>query len=929
MAKKASNRNGKSLVIVESPAKARTISKFLGRDFTVEASIGHVRDLPQGAKQIPEEYKGEDWAYLGVNVNEDFNPVYIIPPGKTAQVRKLKALLKDAKDLYLATDEDREGEAISWHLNELLKPKVPVHRLVFHEITKEAIQQALEHPRQIDDDLVKAQEARRIIDRLYGYEVSPLLWRKVRPKLSAGRVQSVAVRLIVERERQRMAFRSATYWDLLGRFAKADEGQFAAELVSVDGRRIPVGKDFDPATGQLKDPALLQMDEAGAGQLAARLEGAQFHVASLEDKPYTSKPYAPFTTSTLQQEANRKLGFTARRTMQAAQSLYENGHITYMRTDSTNLASVAIEAARELVASQYGREYLPAQPRQYVTKVKNAQEAHEAIRPAGHPFDFPEQLRGDLNADEFKLYDLIWKRTIASQMADARGRRITITVEGSGAVFQTGGKTVDFPGYLRAYVEGSDDPEADLAENERLLPSVTVGEPVRCRELESKSHTTQPPARFSEASLTRALEELGIGRPSTYASIIDTILAREYVFKKGGALVPTWIAFAVAQLLEAHLPNLVDYRFTAQMEDDLDAISRGEAGHVDYLRGFYFGNGTIGLKRQLADKAEQIDARDISRVLIARPEGGDPIYVRNGRYGPFLEHGERRASLPDETPPDEMTLERALELLSHAEAAEEPLGVCPDTHKPVFLKVGRFGPYVQRGTPEDEEKPKNASLLKGMKPEDVTLDMALKLLSLPRDLGPNPTGGESIVVSNGRFGPYIKCGEETRSLTAGMSPIDITLAQALELLAQPKALRRGFGARREPIKVFPPSTVTKQPIQLLEGRYGLYLADGVTNASLPKGANPEELTFEQAEELLAARAALGPPKKKAGRGSRRAAPAAAAGAAPAAAKKKPAAKKPAKKAAKKAAKKKAAGKKPAVRKASKAPPAEVDSGAPF
>ena len=522
MAKKASNRNGKSLVIVESPAKARTISKFLGRDFTVEASIGHVRDLPQGAKQIPEEYKGEEWAYLGVNVNADFNPVYIIPPGKTAQVRKLKALLKDAKDLYLATDEDREGEAISWHLNELLKPKVPVHRLVFHEITKEAIQQALEHPRQIDDDLVKAQEARRIIDRLYGYEVSPLLWRKVRPKLSAGRVQSVAVRLIVERERQRMAFRSATYWDLLGRFAKVDEGQlakdaeqqFAAELVSVDGRRIPAGKDFDPATGRLKDPALLQMDEAGAGQLAARLEGAQFHVASLEDKPYTSKPYAPFTTSTLQQEANRKLGFTARRTMQAAQSLYENGHITYMRTDSTNLASVAIEAARELVASQYGREYLPAQPRQYVTKVKNAQEAHEAIRPAGHPFDFPEQLRGDLNADEFKLYDLIWKRTIASQMADARGRRITITVEGSGAVFQTGGKTVDFPGYLRAYVEGSDDPEADLAENERLLPSVTVGEPVRCRELESKSHTTQPPARFSEASLTRASKSWASAGPA-------------------------------------------------------------------------------------------------------------------------------------------------------------------------------------------------------------------------------------------------------------------------------------------------------------------------------------------------------------------------------------------------------------------------------
>jgi DNA topoisomerase I len=909
MAKKAAVRNGKSLVIVESPAKARTISKFLGRDFTVEASIGHVRDLPQGAKQIPEEFKKEDWAHLGVNVNKNFDPVYIVPPGKTAQVRKLKGLLKDAKDLYLATDEDREGEAISWHLNELLKPRVPVHRLVFHEITKEAIHEALAHTRQIDDDLVKAQEARRIIDRLYGYEVSPLLWRKVRPKLSAGRVQSVAVRLIVERERLRMAFRSATYWDLLARFAKADQQQFSAELVSVDGRRIPSGKDFDPSTGKIKDAALLEMDEAAAQALAERLRRGRFTATGLEDKPYTSKPSPPFTTSTLQQEANRKLGFTARRTMGAAQSLYENGHITYMRTDSTNLASVAIEAARELVGSQYGSEYLPPQPRLYVTKVKNAQEAHEAIRPAGHPFAFPEALRGELNSDEFKLYDLIWKRTVASQMADASGRRITITVEGEGALFQTGGKTVDFPGYLRAYVEGSDDPEAELAENEKLIPNIVVGEALACSELEPKSHTTQPPARFSEASLTRALEELGIGRPSTYASIIDTILAREYVFKKGGALVPTWIAFAVAQLLEAHLPNLVDYRFTAQMEDDLDAISRGEAGHIDYLRGFYFGNGTIGLKQQLQDKVEQIDARDIGRVLIARPEGQDPIFVRNGRYGPFLEQGERRASLPDETPPDEMTLERALEMLSHAEQADEPLGIDPETKKPVFLKLGRFGPYVQRGTPEDEEKPKNASLLKGMKPEDLTLDIAIKLLSLPRELGQQAETAEPIIVSNGRFGPYIKCGAETRSLPAALSPIDVTLEQALELLAQPKAMRRGFGVKREPIKVFPESPLNKQPIQLLEGKYGLYLADGETNASLPKGTNPEELTLEQALELLAARAAMGPPKKKKGRGgaSSRGAKAPAAKKAPAAAKKSPAKKKAVKKtAAKKTPKKKAA-----------------------
>ncbi len=870
MAKKTAKRDGKSLVIVESPAKARTISKFLGRDFTVEASIGHVRDLPQGAKQIPAEFKGEDWAYLGVNVNHDFDPVYIIPPGKTAQVRKLKSLLKESKDLYLATDEDREGEAISWHLQELLKPKVPVHRLVFHEITKEAIHEALEHPRGIDDDLVRAQETRRIIDRLYGYEVSPLLWRKVRPKLSAGRVQSVAVRLIVERERARMAFVSATYWDLLGTFAKTDGQQLTAELVSVDGRKIPVGKDFDPATGALKDTSLLWMDEPAALELIRRLSAAQFRVTALDDKPFTSRPSPPFTTSTLQQEANRKLGFTARRTMQVAQSLYENGHITYMRTDSTSLAKVAVDAARELVRSQYGDGFLPPEARQYQTKVKNAQEAHEAIRPAGAPFDFPEKLRGELNADEFRLYDLIWKRTVASQMADAQGRRLTLTIEGDGAVFQVTGKTIDFAGYLRAYVEGSDDPQGELAEQETVLPHVTVGESLATRGLEPKSHTTQPPARFSEASLTRALEEMGIGRPSTYATIIDTILAREYVFKKGNALVPTWVAFAVSQLLSDHLPNLVDYKFTAQMEDDLDAISRGEAAHLDYLRGFYFGNGKAGLKQLLQNKSEEIDARDIGRILIGRPEGQEPIFVRVGRYGPFLEQGERRASLRDEMAPDELTVSAALEMLAQAQQSEQPLGYCPETSKPVFLKTGRFGPYVQRGTPEDEEKPKNASLLKGMRPEDVTLEVALKLLSLPRELGAHPQTGLSVVAYNGRFGPYVKSGEETRSLPAGMSPIEVTLEQALELLAQPKAMRRGFGARREPLKVFDESPVTGNKIQLLEGRYGLYLTDGVTNASLPKGAAAESVTREQALELLAARAAAGPPKKKPTR--RRAAP---------------------------------------------------------
>ena len=879
MAKKSSPKNGKSLVIVESPAKARTISKLLGSGFTVEASIGHVRDLPQGAKQIPAQYKGEDWAYLGVNVNADFDPVYIIPPGKKAQVAKLKALLKDAKDLYLATDEDREGEAISWHLNELLKPKVPVHRLVFHEITKEAIEEALEHTRDIDNDLVRAQEARRIIDRLYGYEVSPLLWRKVRPKLSAGRVQSVAVRLIVERERQRMAFVAATYWDLVGTFAKHDAQKFDAELVSVDGRKIPAGKDFDPATGKLKDGGLLLLDGAGAEALVERLTRASFRVSALDEKPFTTRPYAPFTTSTLQQEANRKLGFTARRTMQAAQSLYETGHITYMRTDSTNLAKVAIEAARELVRSQYGGEFLPEAPRLYQTKVKNAQEAHEAIRPAGHPFAFPEELRGELNPDEFKLYDLIWKRTVASQMADAKGRRTTITVEGDGAIFQVGGKTIDFAGYLRAYVEGSDDPQADLAEQDTVLPNVAIDESLNCQELASKSHTTQPPPRYSEASLTRALEEMGIGRPSTYASIIDTILAREYVFKKSNALVPTWVAFAVAQLLTDHLPNLVDYQFTAQMEDDLDAISRGESGHVAYLHDFYFGNGKPGLKKLLANKATEIDARDVGRILIGKPEGAEPIFVRVGRYGPFIEQGDRRGSLREDLAPDEITVEAALEILSNAAAAEEPLGQCPDTGKPVYLKVGRFGPYVQRGNPEDEEKPKNASLLKGMQREDVTLEMALRLLSLrllslPRELGTHPESGLAVVAYNGRFGPYVKCGEETRSLPGGGSPIEVTLAQALELLAQPKAMRRGFGAPREPLKVFDESPITKQKVQLLEGRYGLYLTDGETNASLPKGMAPEAVTQQQALELLAARAALGPSKKSSRRKSARPKPAA-------------------------------------------------------
>ena len=863
MAKKATKSNGKSLVIVESPAKARTIGRFLGKNYTVEASIGHVRDLPQGAKEIPEKYKGEDWAYLGVNVDEEFAPIYIVPANKKQQVAKLRAALKDCKDLYLATDEDREGEAISWHLCEVLKPTVPVHRLVFHEITEQAIQEALSQPREIDDALVRAQEARRILDRLYGYDVSQLLWKKVGRGLSAGRVQSVSVRLIVERERERIAFHSATYWDLLGQFATSDT-EFTATLISVDDRRIPVGKDFDAATGKLKDDNLLLMDEQAALDLAARLKSATFRVEAIESKPYTSQPAAPFTTSTMQQEANRKLGFTARRTMTAAQSLYENGHITYMRTDSTNLAQVAIDAARDLVLSEYGDRFLPKEPRTYKSKVKNAQEAHEAIRPAGQPFELPESLKSKLRPDEFRLFELIWKRTVASQMTNAEGHRTTITIEGDGARFRVSGKTIEFPGFLRAYVEGSDNPMAELADKETILPAVEEQQQVDCRDLTASDHTTQPPARFTEASLTRKLEEMGIGRPSTYASIIETIQHRNYVLKKGSALVPTWVAFAVTRLLEQHLASLVDYQFTAQMEDYLDAISRREAEHIKYLHDFYFGNGNPGLREQVDTKTKEIDPRLMSRFAVGTPDSGEhreEIVLRVGKYGPFLEQGERRASIPDGMAPDELNLERAIEILDQGQIADEPLGVCPETHKPVFVKTGRFGPYIQLGTTDEGEKPKNASLLKGMEPDSIDLEVALKLLSLPRTLGEHPESKEPVVAHNGRFGPYVKCAAETRSLPAEISPLDVTLEKALELLKQPKT-RGGRSAPKEPLKVLKASPVTEEPIKLLDGRYGPYVTDGESNASLPKGMEVEELTFEVAIQLLAERAARAPTKKK-------------------------------------------------------------------
>lgn len=854
----ASENKPYSLVIVESPAKARTISRYLGDDYRIEASVGHVRDLPQGAKEIPEKFKSEPWAHLGVNVDNNFDPVYIVPSDKTKQVKKLKQLLSGASKLYLATDEDREGEAISWHLCEILKPEIPVERLVFHEITKDAILASLDNSRQIDNDLVHAQETRRIVDRLYGYEVSPLLWRKVRPKLSAGRVQSVAVRLIVDKERQRMAFCSANYWDITGLFQPANQKTFSAWLYSVDGKRIATNRDFNPETGQLRNDELTLLSEKDAQTLVERLKSEPTKVMSIEEKPYVTKSPAPFTTSTLQQEANRKYGFTARRTMQTAQNLYENGYITYMRTDSTNLSSEAITAARALIADQYGTEYLPSSPRLYQTKVKNAQEAHEAIRPAGRRFMMPEELRGRLNSDEMKLYDIIWKRTVACQMKDATGRRSTVMLQMDGAQFMATGKTIDFAGFLRAYVEGSDDPEGELADQEDILPAMTVGQSVVCKDLQAKAHATQPPVRYSEASLTRTLEEKGIGRPSTYASIIDTIIARNYVFKRGNALIPTWTAFAVTQLLEKHLPSLVDYQFTADMEDELDAISRGEMKSLDYLNNFYFGNKKeAGLKTQLTNKAEEISARDISAISLGKPSPDEPeISVRIGRFGPYIEQGERRSSIPDDLPPDELTLEKAEELFNQNENSDQPLGIDPETNKPVYLKVGRYGPYVQLGATDDPDKPRNVSLLKGMAPEDVSFDVALRLLSLPRTLGVHPADGQPVIASNGRFGPYIKWNDETRSLNDVYSPIDITLEQALELLAQPKG-RQSAAKPKTLLKELAVSPVTEQMIQIMDGRYGPYVTDGQTNVSLPKEETPDTMTFEKALDMLAQRAARG------------------------------------------------------------------------
>lgn len=861
---------GKSLVIVESPAKARTISKFLGSAYQVEASIGHVRDLPAGKKDVPEKYKSEEWAYLGVNVNDAFEPLYIVPTDKKKQVKKLKDALKDADQLYLATDEDREGEAISWHLQEILKPKVPVHRLVFHEITKEAIQNALDSTREIDSHLVRAQETRRILDRLYGFDMSNLLWRKIGKGTSAGRVQSVAVRLIVERERERIAFVDATYWDLEALFQTALGESMPATLSKVEGRKLPSGKDFDSSTGKLKNADLLQMDEAAAKDLVKKLQSADFKVTKVEVKPFTERPRPPFTTSTFQQEANRKLGFTAQRAMSAAQRLYENGYITYMRTDSTTLSKEAINATRNLVRSEYGENFLHPDVRVYKGKVKNAQEAHEAIRPAGTTFRLPETMRGELDSDQFRVFDLIWKRTIACQMADAKKQRVAVTIEGGGATFTASGTSIVFEGFLRAYVEGSDDPEAALADRETLLPQVKESDSLSPKSLEPKSHTTQPPARFTEATLTRTLEEKGIGRPSTYASIIGTITddRRNYISKKGSALVPSWRAFSVTRLMEDHFGTLVDYEFTAELEDFLDSISRDEASSGDYLRKFYFGDDSsdkhnVGLKVRLAEKLDKIDPKETARFTLGTPETGEhreEVFVRVGKWGPYIEQGERTGSIPDGLAPDELDLPKAMEILELSQVEEEPIGTHPETGKPIYAKVGRFGAYIQLGEPDDPEK-RNQSLLKGMELEGLTLEMACKLLELPRNLGPWPESGEPIFACDGRYGPYVKCDKENRSLPEGVSPLEVTLDEAIALLKQPKT--RGRRAPKEPLRVFEKkSPITEGEVKILDGRFGPYVTDGETNASLRKGMDAKEMTFEAAIDLLAERAAAGPSKRK-------------------------------------------------------------------
>ncbi|MBW8796715.1 MAG: type I DNA topoisomerase [Streptomyces sp.] len=885
-------QGGRRLVIVESPAKAKTIKGYLGPGYVVEASVGHIRDLPNGAAEVPEQYTGEV-RRLGVDVEHDFQPIYVINADKRAQVKKLKDLLKESDELFLATDEDREGEAIAWHLQEVLKPKIPVKRMVFHEITKDAIRAAVANPRQLNQKLVDAQETRRILDRLYGYEVSPVLWKKVMPRLSAGRVQSVATRLVVERERERIAFRSAEYWDLTGTFGTgragdpSDPSSLVARLQAVDGKRVAQGRDFD-SLGQLKTANTLHLDEANARALAAALENTRFSVRSVESKPYRRSPYAPFRTTTLQQEASRKLGFGAKATMQVAQKLYENGYITYMRTDSTTLSDTAIAAARAQVTQLYGAEYLPSAPRTYAAKVKNAQEAHEAIRPSGDRFRTPAET--GLTGDQFRLYELIWKRTVASQMKDATGNSVTVKIAGTAAdgrdvEFSASGKTITFHGFLKAYVEGADDPNAELDDRERRLPQVSEGDALSAEEITVDGHATKPPARYTEASLVKELEEREIGRPSTYASIIGTILDRGYVFKKGTALVPSFLSFAVVNLLEKHFGRLVDYDFTARMEDDLDRIAAGQAQAVPWLKRFYFGEGGedtapggaadagngdgdhLGGLKELVTDLGAIDAREVSSFPV-----GNGIVLRVGRYGPYIERGEKdaeghqRADVPEDLAPDELSVELAEELLAKPSGDFE-LGADPETGRQIIARDGRYGPYVTEvlpeGTPKTGKnavKPRTASLFKTMSLDTVTLADALKLMSLPRVVGADAEGQE-ITAQNGRYGPYLKKGTDSRSLTSEDQLFTITLEEALQIYSQPK--QRGRAAAKPPLKELGTDPVSEKPVVVKDGRFGPYVTDGETNATLRSGDSVETITPERGYELLAEKRAKAPAKKTA------------------------------------------------------------------
>ena len=868
-----------ALVIVESPAKANTIAGYLGSDYVVESSIGHIRDLPQNAADVPKAYKDRSWARLGIDVDHGFKPLYVVSPDKRQQIRKLKGLLAKAEVLYLATDEDREGEAIAWHLQQVLKPakRIEVKRMVFHEITAPAIQAAIAEPRDIDRRLVDSQEARRILDRLYGYEVSPVLWKKVQPRLSAGRVQSVATRIVVERERERMAFVGAEYWSLTATFSVAGEAaagdprDFTAALVSVADQQVATGSSFNRA-GQLKRSDTVRLDEAAARGLVTGLAETRFAVRSVDKKPYRRRPAAPFMTSTLQQEAGRKLRMSATVAMRTAQSLYEKGYITYMRTDSTTLSSTAHRAARDIIRQRFGDSYLPPAPRRYTKKVKNAQEAHEAIRPAGNRFRPPEEVRGALGRGEAALYELIWKRTVASQMTDAVGSTVHLRVGGTAAdgrdtEFAAAGTTISNYGFRRVYSEGTDEesgatrPDGD---DERRLPALAAGDGLNADKLEPAGHATLPPARFTEASLVRRMEALGVGRPSTYATVMTTIQDRGYVWKKGTAMVPTFTAFSVISLLEQHFPDLVDYAFTARMEDDLDNIATGDEQVLPWLSRFYFGaeaGAAPGLKAMVSDRLGTIDARAVNSVAIGSDTNGAGVVVRVGRYGTFLERGEQRASIPTEIAPDELTIERALELIQ-APNDDRVLGQDPATGLPVIARAGRFGPYVQVGeaTGGTKEKPRTASLFAGMSLDTVTLEDALKLLSLPRLIGNDPADGKPITAHYGRYGPYIKKDTDNRTLESEDLVFTINLEQCVQILAQPK--RRRTQAAKPPLRELGPDPTTARPMVIKEGRWGPYVTDGETNASLRTGDTVEQITVERAAELLLLRRERGPAPKR-------------------------------------------------------------------